>query len=684
MDALKDFPLGIQYYRVIPPPAEWRDDFLHMKEIGIEVVKIEAVWSQIERTLGTYTWDELDGLMDTARETGLKILMTLSFESVPESVFRKSSAHVIDLERRPVPVQRWFAGVSRLACCWDHPEVRSAVRRFTETIVKRYVKHPALYCWDVFQEVDIPECTCQHTTRAYQEWLRRNFPNIEELNRVLGEHFARFADVEPPYTRHYEGQAYLLYTKFRLETLAERIRWLCDIVKKEDRIHRVTAHSHSGTLGLGFSPGRDRWDDWLVAKPLDFYGTSIHEMVGTLASEDLRAFAKAVANLEVTRSVARQKNYYWIAEISGGPACSAPRGYRRLDEGDLIFNLWTTVAHGAKGLFLWQFKPERYWTCETPSGWGLVNLDGTETYRTKEFRRFQDCIKKHRNLFLRLRTPQPVVGLLYSPGSQTMSDALQFVSYADAFFGAVLMLWINNVPFDVLRFEDELEDYKMVYAPMPWLLEECMVEAIRNFVKRGGTLIADGGLCRYTASGWLSAQTPGYGLAEELGVKEIDFTLIEKAAITTRHGVVYGCQERAWLAPGDNAVHGRWASGQPAIVRCRYGKGAFILTGTSLSSYFAHHDDVAQAGKCVKLLGLKPAILISPPGRVTARWQESDDARVLFLFNHGPDRQSVRIRTKQPCNNAKILWGQGLRRVGKSTLLATMPGKGVLIARFNR
>ena len=124
------FVLGSQYYRVIPPTEEWSEDFEHMKEIGLNTVKIEAVWSQIENSYGKYSWDEITGLLDTAQKKGLKVLMTLPFESIPDCVFNKYQCQVIDLKRKPVPVTRWFGGVMRNSCCWDNPGLRESIENF--------------------------------------------------------------------------------------------------------------------------------------------------------------------------------------------------------------------------------------------------------------------------------------------------------------------------------------------------------------------------------------------------------------------------------------------------------------------------------------------------------------------------------------------------------------------------
>ncbi|MBN1445699.1 MAG: beta-galactosidase [Candidatus Omnitrophica bacterium] len=391
-DICINFVLGIQYFRIIPPRDEWAEDFAHIKEIGLDTVKIEAVWSQIESIPGKYEWNEIDGLMDLADKTGLKVLLTLTFETIPDAIFNVSNAFVMDLDRRQEPVKRGFGGVWRHQCCWDNPLLLRHVEKYILTAVRRYRRHPALLFWDVFQEIDIPECTCGYTKKSYRQWLKAKYKDIRKVNKIYGERYRSFADAEPPYSRtSLEGQNYLNYTLFRAESLAKRIRWLNSLVKSLDKQHPVTAHAHSGTLNL---PNEAAHDDWLAGREVDFYGTSTHEF--NSAHDNIPSFARAAANLQVQSSAARDKNYYWVTELSAGPAFGAGVIHRRLNERELSYNLWFSVAGGAKGIFLWQFKPERLFFHETPSAWGLCNLDGGETYRTKELREFIKILKKKR------------------------------------------------------------------------------------------------------------------------------------------------------------------------------------------------------------------------------------------------------------------------------------------------
>jgi len=674
------FMFGAQYFRVIPPSREWPGDFARMREIGINTVKIEAVWSQIEVRSGQYRWETTDGLLDEAQRAGLKLLMTLPFESVPDCVFRAHNPKIVELDRRERPVARWFGGVWRNACCWDHPELRNAVERFVTAIVERYRSHPALVCWDVFQEVDIAACACEHTAAAYRDWLAHRFQSIEELNETFGENYGGFDEVEPPYTKPLEGQAYLAYCRFLADRLGDRAGWLHGLAKSRDAAHPVIVHTHSGTLN---SNGPAVHDDWLVAAKVDFLGTSTHELLYQPAHEQVRLFSQHVTNLEVTRSAYRGKGYWLVSELAAGTGCIGGKIQRRLNEGELTFNLWTALAHGAKGIYLWQFRPERMLWQETPRGWGLTDLDGEETYRTQEVRAFTRAAAENERFLMAMQPPAAEVGLLYCPDSQNLSHALGAFRYADAFFGGFQILWTHNVALDVVRFPGHLAAYRTIYAPMPALIDEPMIEAIRRFVRDGGTFIADGGLARYTASGWLSPKTPGAGLAEELGVRETDLAMIaDPVTLRTAAGDVIGGQERSWLDPGEHEVLARFETGHAAAVRCRYGRGNFILIGTSLASASGPAIDPEPGRRCLELFGIRPELITEPAGQVTGRILEAGDKRVLFLFNHSRETVCARAAREGGFSSARSLVGPTGRADSDGTIRVELPAKGVCLLKL--
>jgi beta-galactosidase len=670
------FILGTQYFRVMPPRDEWADDFRHMKDMGIDTVKIEAVWSQIEYQLGKYDWSEIDGLMDTAKKAGLKVLMTLTFETIPDTVFKESGPRVINLERNPVPVKRGLGGVFRGCTCWDHPRLRMRIQKFVLAAARRYHRHPALLCWDIFQEIDIPTCACRHTTRAYRQWLKAQYSDIRKVNEYWGEHYRSFDDVEAPYSGPFEGQAYLDYNRFRSDCLAARIHWLYRLTKSVDKQHQVIAHAHSYPL---------QYDDWLVAKGLDFYGTSIHEFLYQPTHDELRLFALPITHLQVIRSLSRDKNYYWISELSAGSAFGAPHVHRRLNERELTHNLWLSVAYGAKGIYLWQFKPERIFFQETPSAWGLINLDGSETFRSKEFRSFAQVVRKNEKMFLEMKSPESDYGLLYLPDVKTAAGCLGYkpLSYHDAFYGIVFMMWINNVRFDILRFPEELKGYRLIYCPMPWILSQPMLAAIKQYVQNGGTFVADGGFMRYTEHGWVSTRVPGGGIAEAIKVHETDFALVDKVLIKTKIGRLCGAQERAWLECAAGERIGQYPDGKTAVAKSRLGKGWFITVGTSLAAHIGKSGDVQSAQQCAEFFGLQPIARVRPLGSITLTIQERGKSKIVFIFNNARQQAKADISFPFSWKKMEIMSGNGQITFRRQTLAVTLGPKETQVICFD-
>ena len=90
---------------------------------------------------------------------------------------------------------------------------------------------------------------------------------------------------------------------------------------------------------------------------------------------------------------------------------------RQAEPEDIILNLWMALASGAKGVGLWQYRPE-YKTFEAP-GYSLVAPDGSATNRlsaTAETIEHLNSISEH----LPIHTTNAEVAILYDEDSSVM------------------------------------------------------------------------------------------------------------------------------------------------------------------------------------------------------------------------------------------------------------------------
>ena len=69
---------GAQYYRPpFPDRTCWERDFINMKQLGFNVVKLWAVWNDIEREQNHFIFDDLDRLTELAEKNGMNVIINV-------------------------------------------------------------------------------------------------------------------------------------------------------------------------------------------------------------------------------------------------------------------------------------------------------------------------------------------------------------------------------------------------------------------------------------------------------------------------------------------------------------------------------------------------------------------------------------------------------------------------------
>ncbi len=67
--------LGVCYYPEHWSRELWKEDLSRMLAAGIRTVRIaEFAWSKFEPTEGNFTFEFFDSFMETAKETGMKVI----------------------------------------------------------------------------------------------------------------------------------------------------------------------------------------------------------------------------------------------------------------------------------------------------------------------------------------------------------------------------------------------------------------------------------------------------------------------------------------------------------------------------------------------------------------------------------------------------------------------------------
>lgn len=173
--------LGVCYYPEHWPRERWQDDSHHMRELGIERVRIgEFAWSRIEPEPGRFDWAWLDEAMDVLGDAGLGVILGTPTATPPK--------WLVDRFPQILPVgpdgrARGFG--SRRHTCFRSPDYHRETERIVDALAKRYGTHAALVAWQTDNEYgchDTTRCWCDACRSAFPEWLRQRYGTIPALN----------------------------------------------------------------------------------------------------------------------------------------------------------------------------------------------------------------------------------------------------------------------------------------------------------------------------------------------------------------------------------------------------------------------------------------------------------------------------------------------------------------------
>jgi hypothetical protein len=208
------------------------------------------------------------------------------------------------------------------------------------------------------------------------------------------------------------------------------------------------------------------------------------------------------------------KGEFWTAELQGGRAGGGVAPGRVPDPGDIRRWVLGALAGGARGICFWNHRIERFW--DEAYGFGLMELEGQETPRMAEAGRIAAAINTQAaDLFATGESPRAPVAIVIdedlwnfvnSSGEEVKKN---FVSNQRGIHQA---LWQEGVPVDFLDAGDVGSagaNYKVLIHPFPVALSGEAIEALRNFVRGGGTLISGPCPGRYDRVGFgVPGETP--------------------------------------------------------------------------------------------------------------------------------------------------------------------------------
>jgi len=649
-------------------PAAWGKDLDQIKAVGFNAIKCWVDWATAEPKQGAFDFRNLDLLMKLAGERGLRVIIQIYLDSAPDWVgrlypdgrFVDRSGVVINSQSAP-------------GYCIDHAGVRREIVRFLEALSADANRYPALYGWDVWSEPHVinwadfswiaqPEfCFCPGSQARFRAWLRARYKTLDALNRAWYRKFDNWEQVEAPrFSTILSYTDYMDWRAFIDDKLAGDLRTRVDAIRSADHTHPISSHADSPGLFTSPTDGYGEPDDWKMSASTDFFGTSLYPK----HSESSRPWPywMLAAGLDFTRSAGHAFGKgFWIGELQAGQGATGMRIVEPVTAHDEEFWMWQALAHGAREIANYAWYPMS--SGFESNGYGLVNLDGSLTDRARAAGRVAAIIGSHARDLNRSQPAPAEVAILYDrlsymvggsqPSPSTLGNAER-----DSLLGVYRAFFEAGIPVDfvhpVALDADRLRQYKLLFLPYPVMLPRGLADVLKEYVKGGGTVVAEARLAWNDERGYASPVVPGFGLDAVFGAREIlirpeaEPKMALSALLPGQTTLGAAFEEDLQPLPAAQVL-ARFPSGAAAMVQNSYGQGKAILAGTFLGLAYQRKHDPATRALFLALAGeaLRKSLPVENED-VEVRELTGDGHRFVFVFNHGAAKEDFQFDVLLP------------------------------------
>ncbi len=655
---------------------EWRADLQQIKDLGFNTVRTWVEWATCEPEPGKYNFDNLHLLMRIANETGLKVFIQIYVDSAPDWVAQNYPYALFEAQSGDKIYPQSAPGA-----CTDNKAVEDAVLNFYSETAKVATAYPNFFGWDLWSEPHIINwasinyipnvqfCFCSGTRARFREWLKNKYNTLDNLNSAWHRNFQDWGQVDPPrFSTILSYTDFIDWKTFIYEKLVEDMQARYNAIRKVDKTHLITAHAVGASLFQSPHVGAGATDDFLMARPLDYYGVSIYPKHNHPQSAWSVTTLRTV--MDFTRSANREKGGWYVGELQAGLGTIALQVSDPVTSDDHRIWAWSAIAKGAKGVNIYAYYPMS--SGYEAGGYGLINLDGTLTERAVNAGQIADVVNRNQQLFLNATPVKAEIGIVYNPLTQMVGGMQRRdfpAALSQSLIGYFQTFANHNIPVDFIHREHlenrDFSQYKLIVIPYPIMFTREAASGLRAFVENGGYVLTEARMGWNDDRGYASEIIPGLGMHDIFGVRENEIKMRESIEFTVKyenHPAMQGLEKGSKLMGSlyveslsmldnkDVKILATTEEGQPAIVSTLYGKGESMLVGTYMGMANFQEFNSNNDKFFINLLNwanIERPFTTSLDGRtsdqVEVRLQDTKNGYLVFIINHSVRSEEIDI-----------------------------------------
>lgn len=622
------------------PEEVWEEDMRLFKLAHIDTVTLNVFsWAKLQPDENTYTFEQLDKIMNMARDNGLKVVLATATAAHPAWMARK---YPEILRTEANGARRKFG--SRHNSCPNSLVYQKYAVRLAEKLAERYKDYDNIVAWHVSNEYGA-ECYCENCEKAFRVWVKDRYKTIDEVNRAWntafwGHTFYDFDDIQLPsyLTEHWGNERStfqgisLDYRRFNSDSMLNVYRMEHEAIKK------ITPNIPITTNLMGFYKPLD-YQKW--ARYMDFASWDNYPSYND-------SVARCAMNHDLIRGLKGGKSFILMEQT---PSTTNWQPYNALKRpGVLRLQSYQAVAHGSDSIMFFQMR-QSIGACEKYHGAVIAHCGHENTRVFRELIQIGEELETIGDCFLGARGMAKVAivfdwdnwwAIEYSAGPTVE------LKYHDECLKYYTALHDKNIAADIISVEDDLSQYDIVIAPVLYMTKGNYDEKIKEYVKHGGTFVTT------FFSGFVDENdlvvTGGYPgkLRDLLGIwiEESDALPPEFCNHFDFEGKEYTCEllcDLMHLEGAESLAQYKedFYAGMPVITKNVYGEGAAYYVGTSSNEGF-YADFIEKLCKEKKVE--KEAEV---PYGIEAVRRKTEDHEFLFLLNH--TEETVDVEVPQNC-----------------------------------
>jgi len=465
----------------------WLEDMRLMREAGVNLVTLGVFsWATIEVADGVFEFGWLDEIIELLHENGIGVDLATATASPP--------AWLTIANPEVLPVNYSGTRLShggRQGYCISSPIYKAKTGQLAAKLAERYGKHPAIKMWHVNNEYGChnPICYCDVSASAWRVWLQRKYSDLDALNKAWGTNFwsqryHQWAEILPPRETPvgtYPNPTMVLdYRRFSNDEILSLYVNERDAIRAIDSSHPITTNfmsmKHTSVL-----------DYWQWASEVDFVATDHY-----LIAEDERNFIDLAFQADLTRGFAGGKPWL-LMEHSTSAVNWQDRNLPKA-RGEMLANSLSHVARGSNGAMFFQWRQSISGSEKFHSA--MVPHTGEQSRVWKNVKELGGKLGELTEL-ASAETEAAEVAMIFDYQSwwalsqrNLPSTSIDYPELAHDWYRA---LWDLGVRVDFVApgsTAQQLAKYKMVLAPMLYLLDSKAEQELIHYSENGGYLVA--------------------------------------------------------------------------------------------------------------------------------------------------------------------------------------------------